>query len=972
MSRGTFGGLAAATLTGVLCAASFAVLPAAADAAPPPSPATRVQHAMGSSRDAVLIVHTRAHDVYPAVRAAERSGAGLRHTFERGRAFSVQVPRDGEAARIAQLRRLPGVTAIEPAVARHLFAAAPTPDDPAFGNQRSYLAAVHAPAAWAQQHGSQAVRIAVLDTGVDVTHPDLAGKVVGTYNAHTGGSAVTDEIGHGTFVAGVAAAATGNGIGVAGAGYDTSLLAVKIASPDGELPIDDEIAGIRWAVAHGANVINLSLGGPDSSTAERNAVEYAIGKGVLVVAAAGNAGTTEKQYPAAYPGVVAVGATDPSRRSRADFSSRGSWVTLGAPGVGVYSTTPLAGSDDFPGRSGYGAGDGTSFAAPLVAGAAALIDAQDPGATEPQVRAALVASAGGYPRAGLGAGQVDFARALAQVPPPSRPASVSESGAGGQVNVAAGSTAPAVAFRIDSGPRSAPVPVHGGRATGSLPTWGLANGQHTLEAFDCSSAGICSAAPTSITFDLSNSAPVLTSPAAGATATGLFTVAASHDGGAARLYVDGRTAGYAASSPFRFDVDGSALSDGQHTLQIALCNPGGTQCGGPSTEQRTVTTQSLHPQITSLSPATISPNGDGVADTAQLTFRLPDRESVVVQTRDAAGRVVASDRLGVLAAGTHRWTWGSRASTTRLTDGGYTLALITSTVASTDASYQPPTTYGYAARRGVVDTTAPALHDVTGGGATVYPIRDGYRDTFRPGADLGDAGRFELVITGAHGGVVRTITARRGAGPTTLAWNGRTRHGHRLPAGTYHWHFTIVDAVGNARSSAPRRVHVSSKRLVQRTVDLIRNGASAYAKIATNPHCTSASAHHSGYPHGILLTDGCPASNGDIAFASYRFTVPNAIAYRRLTFSVLGRSEHRPSQLAAAIQRRDGGLEIPRHTKITKSGERWTRLLGASVGPHLTARHRLFLSVVLDGSYAHRNDFDIRSVRVRVGVTQLR
>ena len=205
------------------------------------------------------------------------------------------------------------------------------------------------------------MRVAVVDSGIDVTHEDLKNKIAATYNVVDRNAPMRDTIGHGTFVAGVAAAQTNNAVGVAGAGYDTKILAAKITDDDGYVSIDDEIAGIKWAATHGADIINLSLGGPDSSAAEKAAVQYAQRRGVLVVAAAGNDGVADREYPAAYPGVIAVGATNTRTHARAAFSNYGSWVTVAAPGVGIYSTVPKGHTDYFDSATGYASGDGTSF-----------------------------------------------------------------------------------------------------------------------------------------------------------------------------------------------------------------------------------------------------------------------------------------------------------------------------------------------------------------------------------------------------------------------------------------------------------------------------------------------------------------------------------------------------------------------------------------------------------------------------------
>jgi hypothetical protein len=276
------------------------------------------------------------------------------------------------------------------------------PDDRLLSRQ-THLAEVRLPQAWHRSRGASSVTIAVLDTGLDVAHPDIAGKVVGRFNAVPGATGVSDEVGHGTAVAGVAAAATDNGRGIAGAGFDTSLLAVKVSTPgpSGLIYGTDLARGIVWATDQGADVINMSLGGPAADAAMRDAVAYAASKDVVLVAAAGNEGDTARSYPAALDGVLSVGATDGSRR--AAFSTYGGWVDVAAPGRGIYTT--LAGG-------GYGRWDGTSFAAPIVAGQAALLLARRPAATPERIERVIERSTTSAGAAAFAHGRVDVRGSL--------------------------------------------------------------------------------------------------------------------------------------------------------------------------------------------------------------------------------------------------------------------------------------------------------------------------------------------------------------------------------------------------------------------------------------------------------------------------------------------------------------------------------------------------------------------------------
>jgi subtilisin family serine protease len=241
------------------------------------------------------------------------------------------------------------------------------------------------------------IRLAVIDTGADLSAAGLEKRHPLTYDVRTGGSSVRDVNGHGTFVASLAAAASG----------DARLLIVKAGSVSGALSDATEAAAIRYAVDQGAKIVNLSLGGPRTSTVERAAVAYAAKRGVLLVAPVGNGYGTAAEYPAALLGAagLAVAASTQSG-THARFSNSGSWVSLAAPGEHVLGG--LRG-----GRLGYASG--TSFAAPLVAGAAALVWAANPSLTAPEVARILehTASAAGSWSPELGFGVIDVAAAVA-------------------------------------------------------------------------------------------------------------------------------------------------------------------------------------------------------------------------------------------------------------------------------------------------------------------------------------------------------------------------------------------------------------------------------------------------------------------------------------------------------------------------------------------------------------------------------
>jgi len=223
------------------------------------------------------------------------------------------------------------------------------------------LSKVMAPEAWQITSGEADVIVAVLDTGIDQTHEDLAGKVIA--NANFTQSPSDDDIhGHGTHMAGIIAAAE-NTFGITGLAHDISLMNVKVAEDNGTCNAETVAKGIIWAADNGARVINISLTFAEPWSPLEEAVDYAWGKGVVLVAAAGNNFGLVPVYPAAYPNVIAVAATDKDDRLP-EWSNRGDWVSLGAPGVDIYSTLP---GDVYRHQSG------TSPAAALVSGGVALL-----------------------------------------------------------------------------------------------------------------------------------------------------------------------------------------------------------------------------------------------------------------------------------------------------------------------------------------------------------------------------------------------------------------------------------------------------------------------------------------------------------------------------------------------------------------------------------------------------------------------
>lgn len=286
------------------------------------------------------------------------------------------------------------------------------------------------------QRDAANITIAVVDTGADVASPTIAAKAPITHNTITGDGTVVDTTGHGTFVASLAAGSVTTGAGLSGFGGDAKLMIVQANRNTNAFDDVDEAAGIVWAVDNGAKIVNLSIGGAQTSQVELDAIDYAISHGVLLVVAAGNTGQSGNvpSYPAALVGThgLAVGSST-TNGSRAPFSTASEYVSLTAPGVRVLgATTHGASTSTYPrakitGQAGlYAYGTGTSYSAPQVSGAAALVWAANPSLTADGVAQILeeTATGSGAWNAGTGYGVLDVASAVARAlgvnPPPRR------------------------------------------------------------------------------------------------------------------------------------------------------------------------------------------------------------------------------------------------------------------------------------------------------------------------------------------------------------------------------------------------------------------------------------------------------------------------------------------------------------------------------------------------------------------------
>ena len=360
-----------------------------------------------STRPGVVLVKVavapgQAQTIVPA-------GAAIEEPLGHG-SYAVRVPAGSEQRFLAQLRSTPGVLAAQ---LDRRVAAQEQPDDPRYPEQW-HLARIGMPAVWEKATDATAFPIAILDTGVKQNHPDLAGQlwtnpgeianngadddgngfaddVHGWHFYHVGvgqqsqprqDAALDDPNGHGTHVAGIIGAAGNNGVGVAGVAWRARLMIVRVLDQDTFGWESDIIQGLSYAVANGARVVNMSLGLDKPGALLADAIAQAQARGVLIVAAAGNSGGAVL-YPAAYPGVISVGASD-QQNNRASFSAFGERLDLLAPGVDILSTW-----NGLP----YFTRSGPSMATPQVAGVAALLAARSPGTPPAELRACLLRTA---------------------------------------------------------------------------------------------------------------------------------------------------------------------------------------------------------------------------------------------------------------------------------------------------------------------------------------------------------------------------------------------------------------------------------------------------------------------------------------------------------------------------------------------------------------------------------------------------
>ncbi|WIT13018.1 S8 family serine peptidase [Paucibacter sediminis] len=512
---------------------------------------------------------------------ARRLGRGALHLVELPAGASASAVRD-------QLARHPLLKFAE---LDRMVPAALTTNDPYLGSEW-HLTKVGASTAWDSSQGS-GVTIAVLDTGVDATHPDLATRIVPGWNFVDNSANTADVNGHGTAVAGAATASLNNSLGVAGLAGQARLMPVRIADANAYTYWSTLAQGLTWAADQGARVANISFVGVATSQAVQDAANYMRSKGGLVVVAAGNNGVDEGIAPTS--SMLVVSATD-STDTKTSWSSYGSFVTISAPGQDIWTTTR---------GGGYQAWWGTSMATPVVAGVIGLMMSAQPSLSNSKVESLLYSTSTDLGAAGrdsyYGYGRVNAAAAVRAAvsataadtlaPSVSIGSPASGTTVSGQVNVSVNATDNVGVSRVE-------LRVNGNTlATDtSAPyafTWDstkLANGSHTLSAYAVDAAGNASLS-ADVSVNVSNASSVaadttppviaLLSPANGAVVSGSVNVSASasDNSGAAgisqRLYIDGKLAASATGASLSYSWNTRKAGAGTHTLQVVAKDAAG-------------------------------------------------------------------------------------------------------------------------------------------------------------------------------------------------------------------------------------------------------------------------------------------------------------------------------------------------------------------------------------------------------------
>jgi hypothetical protein len=487
------------------------------------------------------------------------------------------------------------------------------PNDPDY-SQEWHLQTIQAPSAWDVTTGSTSVPIAMIDSGVDPTHPDLASKLIPGWSFLTGTTDTHDVLGHGTQTAGTAAAIGNNAVGVAGVAWQNPIMPLVVLNSSDWATYSDIANGIMYAADHGVRIVNISIGGTSSSSTMQTAVDYAWNKGTVVFAAAGNYSSSTPIYPAGCANVVAVGATD-SNDTLASFSNYGSYIDLTAPGVNIVTT--IAGG-------GYGGVSGTSFSSPIAAGVAALVLSRNPSLSAQQLVTLLEQNSDDLGTPGwdqiYGWGRVNASRAVVaagggtSTPPPSvtistpTPSSTVQAAVTVQGNASAPTSLSSIELWVDGAKTSTTTAAS---FSFNWNTMTVANGPHSLTVKAYEPSGVTGQA--SINVSVNNLTPDTTppsvgisSPANGSTVAGVVPVQGSATDNVGvvsiQLVVDGTPGATTSSSPFSFNWNSSLASNGNHTLTVKASDAAGNVGQALTTVNVSNQTDTTPPTVSITSP----------------------------------------------------------------------------------------------------------------------------------------------------------------------------------------------------------------------------------------------------------------------------------------------------------------------------------------------------------------------------------
>lgn len=676
------------------------------------------------------------------------------------------------------------------------------------------LPRIKADRAWDLTRGDASVVIAVVDTGVMTTHPDLADNLVAGFNTITQTSNVADDHGHGTHVAGIAAAVTDNGLGLAGVAGNSKIMPLKAMGANGSGLTSDIAEAIVWAADNGADVINLSLGSPYFSQVLQDAINYAYNLGAVVVVAAGNENTNALRYPAACNNVITVAATD-ANNLKASFSNYGSHIDVAAPGVGILSTTR---------DGGYGYMQGTSMATPFVSGAVALIKAYRPQLTPAQIETLLGITAIDLGAAGkdiyFGYGLIDVERALTEAvdtspaglvlwgdsPDPFRPTGTNTA----QIKYSVNAQAQIYLEIYDGSNNLIRTLINGETKSAGLYTalWNgknnagqlVATGQYTYKVRANSAGGPSQELSGTITVERTN--PVISNVAVTGSPFNPFSESANISFNlsepakiTANIYYGTQLIKKLASGQ-AFSAGSISLSwngrngynsivgDGTYTVKITATD----YVGLTSTlVSASVVVEGQIPLITinSLSPSLLKVTGTSIST---LKYTVSEPVSMNIKIYDQRNNLIRTLVNNETKTGTNTIGWNGKNDAGMLVnDGIYTIKLNASDLSGKTAQEKT--------MQITTDKTVPTISVLQTGSNQFDPLSG---QLMNVSFTISEPGYVLVQILNAANSPVATLRSNQwtSAGSVSLQWNGRNASGQLLADGDYKVKVTVKDGVG--------------------------------------------------------------------------------------------------------------------------------------------------------------------------------